>query len=312
MFRTALLTSALALIAASPALAEAPHVMTDIAPVQSIVARVMQGVGEPGVILPPGASPHEHAMKPSEARALQQADLVFWVGEALTPWLEKPLASLASNAKAVELMAAEGTLVLPFRTDLAFGDADHDHDHEAEHAEAHGHTHEGQDPHIWLDPENAIVWTRLIATTLAQADPDNAANYAANAVQAEAELTALTGEITAEFAKVADVRFVTFHDAYQYFEHRFDVPAAGAISESDARAPSAARMAGIRDLVAAQHVHCIFAEPQFNSGLVDTVFAGSGIKLAVIDPLGTEFAPGAALYPELIRDIGQKMAACGA
>jgi zinc transport system substrate-binding protein len=325
---------------ASGAMADAPRVATDIAPVQSLVARVMQGVGEPDVIVRSGASPHGYAMRPSEAAALEEADLVFWMGEGLTPWLEGAIDALASEAHAVELLGAAGSRVLPFREGVAFethddhghddhGHDDHDHDdhghedkshedkdhedhaeaHDHDHEHGHDHAHDGADPHAWLDPANAQAWLGLIAQELSEHDPENATVYAANAEAAQAELQALSEEIKAQLAPVRDAPFLVFHDAYQYFETAFGISAAGAISLSDAVAPGPARIAALREMAEARGVTCVFSEPQFDPKLVETVF-GEGVSHGVIDPLGSQLAAGPGHYPQMLRDMAGAMVAC--
>ena len=316
---------------AGVAMADAPKVATDITPVQSLVARVMQGVGAPEVIVRPGASPHGYAMRPSEAAALEQADLVFWMGEGLTPWLEGSIESLASEAHVVELLGAAGSQVLPFREGVEFAAHEHGEEHGEDHAEDHGedhaeeeaghadhadahdhdhdHDHEGADPHAWLAPENARAWMRLIAEELAEHDPDNAAAYAANAEAGQAELEALSHEIAAELAPVQDKPFLVFHDAYQYFESAFDVTAAGAIALGDAAAPGPARVAALRDMAEARGILCVFSEPQFDPKLVETVF-GDVATHGVLDPMGSQLEPGSGLYPQMLRDMAGAMATC--
>ncbi|KJS43910.1 MAG: zinc transporter [Roseovarius sp. BRH_c41] len=308
---------------AGVAMADAPKVATDITPVQSLVARVMQGVGAPEVIVRPGASPHGYAMRPSEAAALEQADLVFWMGEGLTPWLEGSIESLASEAHVVELLGAAGSQVLPFREGVEFAAHEHGEEHGEDHAEEeaghadhadahdhdHDHDHEGADPHAWLAPENARAWMRLIAEELAEHDPDNAAAYAANAEAGQAELEALSHEIAAELAPVQDKPFLVFHDAYQYFESAFDVTAAGAIALGDAAAPGPARVAALRDMAEARGILCVFSEPQFDPKLVETVF-GDVATHGVLDPMGSQLEPGSGLYPQMLRDMAGAMATC--
>lgn len=308
---------------AGAALAEAPKVATDIAPVHSLVARVMQGVGEPALIVPPGASPHSHAMRPSEAAALEDADLVIWMGESLTPWLGVAIDALAGDAHVVELLGEGPSRVLPFREGVAFAAHDHgeegqeaqtgeDHaDHEAQDQAAHdhGHAHDGADPHAWLDPMNARIWLGVIAEELTAHDPANAALYAANATDAEAELDALTVEIAAQVAPVRGKPFLVFHDAYQYFERAFDLSARGAIALSDATDPGPARIAQLRDLAQEENIACVFSEPQFDPKLVRTVFgdvAGHG----VLDPLGADVPPGPGLYPTLMRNMAAAVTGC--
>ena len=299
------------------ALAEVPRVAVDIAPVHSLVARVMQGVGEPSLIVAPGASPHEYSLRPSEASALQEADLVFWVSPDLTPWLSGAIETLAVNANVTELLEVDGVTELPFREGALFeahahdedehGADDHDeeahaededHDHaEEEHAhgdddhghEDHaGHDHGEHDPHAWLSPDNGAVWLNAIAAQLSAADPENAGAYFANAAAGREELVALSAEINAILEPVRGRNFIVFHDAYQYFEAAFDFPASGAISVSDASDPSPARIAEIQARVKDQGVSCVLSEPQFDPGIVAAVMDGSEARTGVLDPLGSD------------------------
>ncbi|MDD9707089.1 zinc ABC transporter substrate-binding protein [Seohaeicola sp. SP36] len=332
----------MASLLSTAALAEVPQVATDIAPVHSLVAQVMGDLGAPALIVRPGASPHGYAMRPSEAQALEQADLVVWIGEGLTPWLEGPVETLGEGAAVLELMSVEGTILHDYREGATFAahdhgeheghdhDAakghDHDHDHAHDKAEAHdhdhdhdtaeshagdhaGHDHSGADAHAWLDPANGRVWLGAIAAELSRLDPENAAAYAANAAEGQAELTALEAELTKLLAPMAETEFVVFHDAYQYFERRFGLAAAGAISFSDASAPSAGRIAELREAVADLGAACVFAEPQFSSGLVETVF-GDSARVGLLDPLGQDMAPGADLYPQVLRSMAGAFTTC--
>jgi zinc transport system substrate-binding protein len=327
-------------LCASAAYAEVPAVATDIAPVHGLVARVMDGVGTPDLVIRPGASPHEYSLRPSEAASLERADVVFWMGEALTPWLAGTIDTLAGDANVVELLAASGTVTHEFRVGATFEAHDHgDHGHEDhshgdhshdehshddhshddhahdghghdEHAHDHGHSHEGVDPHAWLDPENAKVWLDLIAAELSALDPANAALYAANAAEGRAEIAAAAAEAAMTVAPLKDRGFIVFHDAYQYFEERFGLAAAGAITLGDATTPSPARIAEIREAVTAFGVACVFSEPQFDPGLVAAVVDGTGAVTSVIDPLGMDIAPGPGFYPALLRELAGRMADC--
>ena len=334
----------MASLLSTAALAEVPQVATDIAPVHSLVAQVMGDLGAPALIVRPGASPHGYAMRPSEAQALEQADLVVWIGEGLTPWLEGPVETLGEGAAVLELMSVEGTILHDYREGATFAahdhgeheghdheaakGHDHDHDHAHDKAEAHdhdhdhdhdkaeshagdhaGHDHSGADAHVWLDPANGRVWLGAIAAELSRLDPENAAAYAANAAEGQAELTALEAELTKLLAPMAETEFVVFHDAYQYFERRFGLAAAGAISFSDASAPSAGRIAELREAVADLGAACVFAEPQFSSGLVETVF-GDSARVGLLDPLGQDIAPGADLYPQVLRSMAGAFTTC--
>ncbi len=284
----------LAALTAGTALA-APRVATDIPPVQSIVARVMQGVGEPQVIVPPGASPHHYALRPSDAGVLAEADAVFWIGPELTPWLAGPVAALATGAEVVDLIDAEGLLRLDLREGGPFEAHDHDH--------GHGHDHGHVDAHVWLDPQNGVAIAAAVAGHLARIDPENAGAYAANAAGFAAEMAELEATLAADLAPVRGRPYVVFHDAYQYFEARFDVPAAGSITLGDADQPGAARIDEIRTRIRDEGVVCVFAEPQLESRLIATVIEGSGAGTGILDPEGAGLELGPDLYPELLRRL---------
>ncbi|WP_099827275.1 zinc ABC transporter substrate-binding protein [Oceaniglobus indicus] len=282
-----------------------PAVVADIAPVHSLVSQVMAGVGTPSLLIRPGASPHDYAMRPSDARALNAAQIVVWVGPELTPQLDTQIDTLAGGAVSVALLDQPGTLRLAVRD--APGFAPHDHDDHVGHDD---HDHGAIDPHAWLDPDNARVWLDAIAQALADADPDNADAYRANAADSAARIDALEDDIVTLTDPVRSGSHIVFHDAYQYFEHRFDLPAAGAISLSDASDPSPSRIAALRQRIAADDIRCALSEPQFNAGLVDAVFEGTDARSAVIDPLGSALTPGADLYGDLLRGVARSFADC--
>ncbi|MCB1394537.1 MAG: zinc ABC transporter substrate-binding protein [Rhodobacteraceae bacterium] len=323
----------LACFLASAALAEVPKVVTDIAPVHSLAARVMQGVGAPTLILPPGASPHTASLRPSQAGALDGADLVIWIGPELTPWLEKPMETLAGDAAELRLLGAEGTTRREYR---GHDDDDDDHDHEAEddhdhdhaegedhdhedHAEGDDHDHEGEehhhhhtgtDPHAWLDPANGSAWLGVIAETLAGLDPEHAATYRANALAGQAELATLAADLETELAPAQGKAVATFHDGFGYFETRYGIVSAGTLLLGDASTPSPARLARLRDAIGEMGVTCLFAEPQYDDRLVHAAAEGQGVRIAVLDPLGASLELGPALYPALLRAMGDSVATC--
>ena len=323
MSRKLLTLSLTATLMGGTAYADTPQVAVDIAPVHSLVARVMDGVGMPDLIIQPGASPHEYSLRPSEAAALQNSDLVFWIGPDLIPWLTDTIETLAKDASVTSLLDLDGTVQLDFRESALFEVHDHDdhgdHDDHADHDDhddhdgtaAHDkHDHGDHDPHAWLSPKNAMTWLNVIAGQLSSADPDNAGTYFANAAAGRTEIELLIGEVTATLDRVRGTRFIVFHDAYQYFEMDFNFQASGAISLSDASDPSPARITEIRDRVMRQGIDCVLAEPQFNPKLIATVLDGTDAKTGIVDPLGSDLEPGSSLYPELIRNLSTALASC--
>lgn len=320
--------------------ADAPVVVTSIKPVHSLVSAIMQGVGTPELIVDGAASPHTYSMKPSNAKALQDAKVVFWVGPGMEAFLEKPLEALGEDASVAELDKAPGLTKLKFREGGAFeahddGDHDgdaheaghdhaeeagghdhakeaagHDHDHAAEAHGDHDHDHGAFDTHLWLDPENAKAMAAEITTTLVAADPANALAYQANAEALDAKLDALDKEISGIVSPVKDKPFIVFHDAYQYFENRYHVRVAGSITVSPETIPGAERIAEIHKKVADLGATCVFAEPQFQPRLVDVVLEGTKAKAGVLDPEAATLDAGPDLYFKLMRGIANNLKDC--
>ncbi|MDK3074394.1 zinc ABC transporter substrate-binding protein [Sedimentitalea sp. JM2-8] len=303
------------IVLSGPAVADVPRVAVDIAPVHSLVASVMEGVGVPELVLDAQASPHSYALRPSQARALQLSDLVIWMGPELTPWLAKPLAALAEGTPTMRLLAVEGGTILATRNVIGDigDDHEHEHDHDHDHNHDHDHDHDNHghiDPHAWLDPVNAQVWIGVIADALAGMDSENAAIYRSNADKAQAALADLTGELSGTLAPVRDRPYVAFHDAYQYFENRFGLTFAGTVSLSDAADASPAQVARFRDVLVDRNVRCAFREPQFDDRLLVSAAEGAELQVAVLDPLGSTLDPGPELYARLLRDMAQSLASC--
>ena len=293
----------------------APNVVASIKPVHSLVASVMAGVGEPTLIVKGSASPHTYALKPSDAGALESADIVFWTGHGMELFLVDALETLATDATVVELAESPGITLLPVREGGAFeahahegeghGDEEHDHGHEE-----HDHEHEEGDMHFWLDPENAKLMVTHIATTLAEADPENATVYQANAEAELIKLDALEAELAATLAPVADKPFIVFHDAYQYFEARFGLNLAGSVTVTPEVMPGAARIDELKAKVAELGATCVFAEPNFEPTIIAAITEGSPAQSGVLDPEGGALAEGPDLYPTLLRGLATSLMDC--
>ena len=309
--------SAVATLLGSSAIADVPNVSVDIAPLHSLVASVMNGVGVPSLIIPPGSSPHDHQLRPSEAKAMQDANIVFWMGEELTPWMENAVKTLSSNASVTTFLENDKTSLLEFREGALFEAHDHEdeqHDDE-EHDEHDDEEHDEQghgshDPHAWLSPNNAKAWLDVIAAQLSSYDTENAGVYFTNAASAKSEIEMMIAEINLALDPIRGGKFIVFHDAYQYFENDFDFQASGAISIGDASDPSPARIAKIQKRIRDEEINCVLAEPQFKANLVQTVMEGSQANTNVIDPLGAGLKPGILLYNKLIKNMAQSLADC--
>lgn len=291
-----------------------PNVVASTKPVHSLVAAVMAGVGEPGLIVKGSASPHTYSLRPSDAAALENADIVFWTGHGMELFLADALDTLSTKAETVELADAEGITLLPVREGGAFEHHSHGDGHaeEGHEHEEHGHAHEeGEgDMHFWLDPENAKLMVTDIAKVLSAADPDNAAKYNANAETEIAALGALETEINASLIGVKDKPFIVFHDAYQYFEKRFGLDVAGSITVSPEVMPGAARVDQLRTKVKELGATCVFAEPNFEPTIVKTIIEGTNAKAGVLDPEGSALTEGPDLYANLLRALATGLVDC--
>ena len=317
----------------APANAEI-KVVTSIKPIHSLASYLMDGVAKPDLIVDGYASPHGFALKPSHAKMLQNADLIFWVGEDLENFLEKPLKSIAKKAEKIELMEIRGLTKLKFRERNIFeGHDDHghkeddhddhakkeddhdDHGHDDEHKEDghddhghEGHAHGEYDPHIWLDPMNAKVILSEMAEHLIENDQKNEAEYKANLKKAHKDLDKLTKKVKSELNK--DFKSIVFHDAYQYFEKRFGINILGAFTVNTDVMPGAEQLAEIREIIEHDKVSCVFSEPQFNPDIIKAVAKDTNVATGVIDPLGATLNPGKDLYFDLIGNMSKSFKGC--
>ena len=292
-------------------------VVTSIKPLHSLASYLMDGVGKPDLIVDGYGSPHGFSMKPSHAKMLQNADLIFWVGEDLENFLEKPLNSIAKNAEKIELMNIKGLNVLKFRERNIFEEHDHDdHDGHAkkkkddhdDHDDHDGHGHGEYDPHIWLDPINAKVILKEMTEHLIENDNKNASTYKKNLDNALKDVDKLTMDVMTELNQ--SVSSIVFHDAYQYFEERFNVNILGAFTVNTDVMPGAEQLAEIREIIEHDKVSCVFSEPQFNPDIIKAVAKDMNIKTGVIDPLGATLNPGKDLYFDLIRNMSASFKGC--
>ena len=286
--------------------AEPPKVLTSIKPLHSLASGVMEGIGQPTLLVRATASPHTYTLRPSDARAIAQADVLFWIGPGYESFMAKAVRSLPRQSVAMEIAKVEGIVLLPTREGGVWADDGHGH--------SHGHKHRAPEPerdmHLWLDPRNGQAVVTAMAATLAARDPANAAAYRANAAAVTARLVALDDALAKQLAPIAAKPFIVFHDAYQYLERRYGLTAAGSITVSPDRPPGPRRITELRRTVAERGAACVFSEPQFTSALVETVVEGTGAKAAVLDPLGTAVADGKDAYAGLMQNLANSLTGC--
>ena len=287
------------------------NVVASIKPIHSLVASVMDGVGEPSLIVDGSASPHTFQLKPSHAKLLQNADIIFWIDKDLENFLVKPLSSIAKKSKKISLMEINSIKKLKFREKNIFVEKHDDHKGHKEHDDHKGHkehAHGEFDIHIWLDPENAKTMSMEIAKELSKIDPKNKLIYESNAKKVSFKINKMMKEIKKEINK--DAAFVVFHDAYQYFEKRFNIDAVGALTVNPEVLPGAKQLTEIRKEIKHEKVKCLFSEPQFNPSIAKAIAKDTGVNIAVLDPLGAKLNTSKDLYFQLIKNIALSFKNC--
>ena len=284
-------------------------VLVSIKPFHSLVSAIMQDVSEPLLLINGNNSPHSYALRPSSAENLQQADLVFWGGEILEGFLTKPLQSLASRAKLVSLQETAGLRLLPLRSGIGWQkhETDSTNDHSAEDETT---STSGTDPHIWLDPYNAKIISAKIVEILTAMDPQNAQSYRINGEKYGLRLELLDRKLKAEMTKVAETPYMVFHDAYQYFEKRYQLNVVGSMTLHIGFGSSVRRLTAVRKTIQKEKIRCIFSEPQFSPKLLQTVIAGTNVKQGTLDPLGAGLESGAELYFTLLNNLSHNLSSC--
>ncbi|WP_181817791.1 zinc ABC transporter substrate-binding protein [Psychromonas sp. B3M02] len=323
---------------------ETAKVVVSIKPLHSLVSAVMEGVATPTLLVKKG-SPHAYSLRPSEARALANADLVVWIGHEMESFLEKPLETVANNATQLELAEVLEPSLLKTRNGTEWdehehhdehGDEheehaahddhhegheghegheehaahdDHDEDHEGheEHADHKEHHHGVNDMHLWLDPKMAQKVVIETAKALIAIDPAHAVQYQENATKLEQKLVLLDQQLVQKLAPVKTVPYLAFHSAYQYFEVAYDLNAVGSVTIDPDRKPGAKGISEIRERVKRTGAKAVFSEPQFESSLVETIIEGSGAKTGVLDPLGSDIEQGPEAYFTLLNNLADNL-----
>jgi len=300
-----------------------PRVVASIKPVHSLLAAIMAGVGEPELLLKGAGSPHAASLRPSQARALARADAVFWIGEGLEGFLEKPLSNLAGKARVIALHESAGIRLLEGREGGIWQDHEPGHDEDESGHDEHGHDEDGHeehgddehghgahDMHIWLDPANARAMAAAMAKVLAALDPANAARYSGNAKALDSRIATLDTRLKARLSPVQGKHYVVFHDAYHYFEDAFGLSPVGAVTVSARRAPGARRIREIARVIAERGAACVFAEPQFEPRILATLIEGTPARGGTLDPLGARIAAGPDAYFNIMENLAEDLVAC--
>ncbi|MCK1789912.1 zinc ABC transporter substrate-binding protein ZnuA [Pseudomonas violetae] len=277
------------------------RVLTSIKPLQLIAAAVQDGVSIPEVLLPPGTSPHNYALRPSDVRKVQAVDLVYWIGPDMESFLPRVLKGRTLPSVAVQ--------DLPGLKLRHFAEDSHSHDEEADEHD-HDHRPGSLDAHLWLSPVNARVIATKMAVDLSAADPANAARYQSNLKAFDERLDALDLRLKERLAGIADKPYFVFHEAFDYFEDAYGLKHAGVFSVAAEVQPGAQHVAAMRTRLQEVGKTCVFSEPPLRPRLAETLVAGLPVKLAELDALGGYTPATAQGYEQVLEKLGNDLAGC--
>lgn len=305
------------LLAATPVHAQEVNVVVTIKPVHALVAAIMDGAGSPRLLIDGSGSPHTFTLKPTDAKAINAADVFIRVSETLEPFTARIVKSLPKKVTVVTLATAPGLTLHDMREGGTF--EAHAHEPKKGKADAHGHAHghdrasaaaDETDGHIWLDPANAKALAAHVAEVLAARQPAHAERYKSNAAALSARLDALDAELKLQLAPFAGRPYIVFHDAYQYLERRYGLTPVGAVTVSSDVPPSAKRLTELRRKITNLKAVCVFAEPQFAPKVIDTIVEGLPARRGILDPLGAAVPAAPEQYFVMMRALSSAVRAC--
>jgi zinc transport system substrate-binding protein len=258
-------------------------------------------VAIPEVLLPPGASPHNYALRPSDVRKVQSVDLLYWIGPDMEGFMPRVL-----NGRTLPSVAVQDLPGLKLRH---FAEDNHSH---AEETDEHDHDHRPGtlDAHLWLSPVNARVIAAKMAADLSAADSANAARYQSNLKAFDERLDALDARLKQRLAGVEGKPYFVFHEAFDYFEDAYGLKHAGVFSVAAEVQPGAQHVAAMRARLQEVGKTCVFSEPPLRPRLAETLVAGLPVKLAELDALGGYTPATAQGYEQVLEKLGNDLAGC--
>jgi len=277
------------------------EIVVSIKPLHSLVSAVTEGSNSVSLVIDGSMTPHNFALKPSHAKLLNNAKVLFYIDDEFESGLKKTVKGLPKSVKVIRVSKMKKLSLLSTRADDNWEEDGHDH---------HDHGHSSNDLHFWLDPNNAIEIVKSITQELSAIYPENINIYKKNAKNIIKEIKTTDLLIKSMLEPVRNKPYIVFHDAYQYFEKAYSLKSVGSILVDPELPASAKRIIKIRSKIKSLNAHCVFKEPQFRAKIVKTVIDGTTTKIGILDPLGADIKSGPGMYTSLLKNIAENLNAC--
>ena len=277
------------------------EIVVSIKPLHSLVSAVTEGSNSVSLVIDSSMTPHNFALKPSHAKLLNNAKVLFYIDDEFESGLKKTVKGLPKSVKVIRVSKMKKLRLLSTRADDNWEEDGHDH---------HDHGHSSNDLHFWLDPNNAIEIVKSITQELSAIYPENINIYKKNAKNIIKEIKTTDLLIKSMLEPVRNKPYIVFHDAYQYFEKAYSLKSVGSILVDPELPASAKRIIKIRSKIKSLNAYCVFKEPQFRAKIVKTVIDGTTTKIGILDPLGADIKSGPDMYTSLLKNIAENLNAC--
>jgi len=288
-FQRGLALISLVLLVAAPVQAKL-QILASIKPLALIAQEVAGEQADVITLLPITASPHDYPLKMSDHKRLRAADVVLWVGPELESFLARPLGNLAAD----KLITSYQLTGLHWPDEVA---SDHHHSN---------HAHVGKDPHIWLDPRNAVLISQVLAARLAQLQPESAAVFNTNAQRFAASVQQLDHQLVQQLESVREVGFAVYHEGYGHFVGRYGLHQVAYVTYSPERRPGAKHLQELREVLAKEG-QCLFMEPYYKAQGMEEMAKKLNLRIGLLDPIGEQQVSS---YQQLLQQLSQSFLTC--
>jgi len=283
-------------------------IVVTIKPLYSLVAHLTEGISEPVLLMKQAQSPHHYNMRPSERRLLENASMIVWLGPQLESYLSKVIEQQQVKSRQTNIVSAIEA------NNLNLLNKRNKHSHNKEHQVPVSAGKETQmiDPHIWLSTHNAIAISRYIAKSLISHDPKNTEHYNNNLQlllnKIKQTQTFIKTSLTAS-PSLNKQPFISYHDAFQYFENENKLNYIDSINFDDETGTSLKHLRRIKAQIDNENIHCIVYQPP-KPAIINSLIKQASIKATALDPLGLNVSNNKEAWFEIMRQLAVNFKQC--